>query len=101
MERLITRPLERALNKVVERDNTWSYSRTGVSIIHIELHDRVYDIKKWWQDVRNKVADVTPLLPEGTIGPFINDEFGDVTIVSARRQRTLPGPDCTWRPWKR
>jgi multidrug efflux pump subunit AcrB len=82
VERLITRPLERAINKVIERDNTWSFSKTGVSIIHIELKDRVYDMQTWWQDLRNKVIDATGELPEGTIGPFVNDEFGDVTIVS-------------------
>ena len=37
VERLITRPLERAINKVIERDNTYSFSRTGVSIIHLEF----------------------------------------------------------------
>ncbi|MGD8503739.1 MAG: efflux RND transporter permease subunit, partial [Syntrophobacterales bacterium] len=32
-------------------------------------------------DLRNKMDDVRPELPEGTIGPFVDDEFGDVSVV--------------------
>ena len=83
VERLITRKIERRLAKVVEKKHLWSFSKTGTSVIHIKLNDRVFNLKQWWQDVRNKVNDIKPELPEGTIGPFVNDEFGDVTIVSA------------------
>ena len=34
-----------------------------------------------WQDLRNKMNDVKAELPEGTLGPFVNDEFGDVSVV--------------------
>ena len=34
-----------------------------------------------WQDLRNKMNDVKQELPEGTIGPFVDDEFGDVSVV--------------------
>ncbi len=37
-----------------------------------------------WDKLRRKVDDVRPELPDGVIGPFVNDEFGDVfgTIVT-------------------
>jgi multidrug efflux pump subunit AcrB len=41
------------------------------------------DLDIIWQDVRNKVIDATPSLPDDVIGPFVNDDFGDVTVVSA------------------
>ena len=41
------------------------------------------DLDIIWKDVRNKVADMAGSLPHGTIGPFVNDDFGDVTVVSA------------------
>jgi multidrug efflux pump subunit AcrB len=31
-----------------------------------------------WDSLRRKVTDVSPQLPDGVIGPFVNDEFGDV-----------------------
>ena len=31
-----------------------------------------------WDSLRRKVTDVTRQLPDGVIGPFVNDEFGDV-----------------------
>ena len=30
-----------------------------------------------WYQVRKKVGDIRPTLPEGVVGPFFNDEFGD------------------------
>ena len=29
-----------------------------------------------------KVADAQPLLPQGTLGPFVNDDFGRVAVAS-------------------
>jgi multidrug efflux pump subunit AcrB len=85
VELLITRQIEQALARIPERDYIYSWSRNGHSEVRIKVLDRYEqaDLDIIWQDVRNKVIDVTPSLPEGVIGPFVNDDFGDVTVVSA------------------
>ncbi len=30
-----------------------------------------------WYDVRKKIGDIRHTLPQGVVGPFFNDEFGD------------------------
>ena len=35
-----------------------------------------------WYQVRKKVGDIRATLPEGTVGPFFNDEFGDTHIAT-------------------
>jgi multidrug efflux pump subunit AcrB len=85
IELLVTRPIEQALAQVPERDYIYSWSRDGRSEVRIKVLDRYEqnDLDIIWQDVRNKIIDATPGLPAGIIGPFVNDDFGDVTVVSA------------------
>jgi multidrug efflux pump subunit AcrB len=85
VELLITRTIEQALAQIPERDYVYSWSRNGQSEVRIKVLDQyeLEDLDVIWQDVRNKVIDATPLLPDGVIGPFVNDDFGDVTVVSA------------------
>ena len=82
MEELVTRLLEAELRTLPELADIWSYSRHGLSIIHAETRDEIDDLDLVWQKVRNKMLDVKPALPDGTIGPFVNDEFGLVTVAS-------------------
>ena len=37
--------------------------------------ERVGDV---WQEVRNSIGDIRHTLPQGVLGPFFNDDFGDV-----------------------
>jgi multidrug efflux pump subunit AcrB len=85
VELLVSRPIEQALARIPERDYIYSWSRNGVSDVRIVVRDQYEqaDLDIIWQDVRNKVIDATPNLPDGVIGPFVNDDFGDVTVVSA------------------
>ncbi len=85
VELLVTRPIEQALARIPERDYIYSWSRNGVSDVRIVVRDQYEqaDLDIIWQDVRNEIIDATPGLPDGVIGPFVNDDFGDVTVVSA------------------
>ena len=85
VELLVTRPLERAIARIPERDYVYSWSRQGYSEVRIKVRDQYEqaDLDIIWQDVRNKVIDATPSLPDDIIGPFVNDDFGDVTVISA------------------
>ena len=82
MEELVTRRLEAELRSLPELDDIWSDSKQGVTIIHAETRDEFDDLDLIWQKVRNRMIDVRPHLPSGTIGPFVNDEFGLTAVAS-------------------
>ena len=82
VEDLITRKLEEKIREIGEVDDIKSDSKTGVSIIHVVARDEVKDLETVWQDLRNKMDDVKPELPEGTFGPLVNDEFGLTAVAT-------------------
>ena len=82
MEELVTRRLEAELRSLPELDDIWSDSKQGVTIIHAETRDEFDDLDLIWQKVRNRMIDVRPQLPSGTIGPFVNDEFGLTAVAT-------------------
>ena len=82
VEDLITRKVEEYIRQIPEVENIYNVkSATGVSIIYVKVWDKFFDLDQIWIDLRNKMNDVKPELPEGTLGPFVNDEFGDVSVV--------------------
>ncbi len=82
VEQLITRTLEREIRKIPEVEQITSTSMTGQSVIHVEIYDRYFNLDNIWQDLRNKVDQATGNLPDGTRKPFINDSFGDVSVIT-------------------
>jgi multidrug efflux pump len=57
-----------------------SQTKPGVSTIYVNVLDNTpkSEIPDIWYQVRKKVADIRGTLPQGVIGPYFNDEFGDV-----------------------
>ncbi len=84
VEDLITRRLEEEIRTMEEVDEITSDSKTGLSVIHVTLRDEVEADRfvEIWQDLRNRVADARPDLPDGTFGPFVNDEFGETAVAT-------------------
>jgi len=80
MEEQVTERLEKKLQETPYLDHLRSFSRNGESTILVLLKDatppaRVQDV---WYQVRKKISDIRTTLPQGVLGPFFNDEFGDV-----------------------
>jgi len=78
VEKLVTDKLEKAIQEIPQLDRVRSQSKAGVSIIHVDIQDRYKEMRPIWDDLRRKVDAVRPELPDGVIGPVVNDEFGDV-----------------------
>lgn len=57
-----------------------SYTEPGKTVIYVNLLQSTPPsaIPETWYQVRKKVSDITQNLPQGTQGPFFNDEYGDV-----------------------
>jgi len=82
VELLITKKLEENIRKIPEIKEITSVSSTGSSVIHVKIQDKYFDIKNIWQNLRNKVNDVQKDLPDGTRSSIVNDEFGDVAVIT-------------------
>jgi len=84
IEQLVTDKLEKAIQQMPEIDYINSQSKTGVSIIFVNVQERYSEMRPIWDNLRRKVDSAQGQLPDGIIGPIVNDEFGDVfgTIIT-------------------
>lgn len=80
MAEQVTDKIERTLQEVPYADKIRSYSKPGETLIIFQLKDSAppREVANAWYQVRKKVGDMRSTLPQGVIGPFFNDEFGDV-----------------------
>jgi len=85
VERLITRPIEEEIRSMGEVDEIKdSTSKLGMSVIHVTIKDEVpaEALPATWKLLRNRMNDVRPNLPEGTVGPMVDDTFGDTSVAT-------------------
>jgi multidrug efflux pump len=74
--------IERKLQETPGLEFLRSYTRPGFGSIFVNLKGSVRGeaVKDAFYQARKKVGDIRQTLPEGVIGPFFNDEFGDTYI---------------------
>ncbi|MCL6745874.1 efflux RND transporter permease subunit [Kosakonia sp. R1.Fl] len=77
--RLVTDVLEKKLQETPWLDYIESESRAGSAVINVNLRDDTPpgQVPGIWYQVRKKMQDIAPSLPQGVQGPAINDEFDD------------------------
>ena len=96
VEQLVTDKLEKAIQEIPELDYIRSESKTGVSLIYVNILETFKHMRPIWDNLRRKVDKAAGDLPEGVSGPFVNDEFGDVFGVVL----TVTGDGFTYREIK-
>ena len=76
----VTDKLEKTLQEVPYSDKIRSYSKPGEALIIFQVKDSSppKEMAQIWYTVRKKIGDIRAMLPAGVVGPFFNDEFGDV-----------------------
>src|SRR5215467_3048060 len=82
MQDQVVDKIERKLQETPGLDYVRSYTRPGFANIFVNLKGsaRGEAVKDAFYQARKKVGDIRQTLPEGVIGPFFNDEFGDTYI---------------------
>ncbi len=111
----VTERLERTLQETDYLDRLRSYTIAGQTTIFVDLKqstppDEIPDV---WYQVRKNIGDMRHTLPQGVLGPFLNDDFGDTfgiiyaftaegfnfrelrDYVEAARSRLLQVPDVS------
>ena len=55
-------------------------SKPGESVVLFQVRDSSppEEMQQVWYTTRKKIGDMRSTLPQGVVGPFFNDEFGDV-----------------------
>ena len=82
VELQVTERIEKRLQDVPWVDVVRSQTRAGDSLITILLKDYTpkKEVPEAWYQVRKKIGDIRNTLPQGVVGPYFNDEFGDTFI---------------------
>lgn len=96
VEQLITDKLEKVIQEIPELDFVKSTSRTGVSIITVSIQESYTNMRPVWDNLRRKIENAAKDMPDGVIGPEVNDEFGDVFGIVV----TLTGPEFSYAELK-
>jgi multidrug efflux pump subunit AcrB len=75
----VTERLERTLQETPNLDRLRSYTVAGQTTIFVDLKGATppATVPDMWYQVRRRVADMRHTLPQGVLGPFFNDDFGD------------------------
>lgn len=83
MQNQVAEPLEKRLQELKWYDRTETYTRPGLAVTMLSLRDStpVSQVQEEFYQARKKLSDEAKNLPEGVMGPMINDEFSDVTFA--------------------
>ncbi|MCO8121603.1 efflux RND transporter permease subunit [Stieleria sp. TO1_6] len=88
VEELVTDKIEQQLISLEEVETVRSTTRTGQSTVFVELNDEIApaEIQNVWDKVRARVS--LAKMPEDTIKPIVNDEFGDTAVLLLATHQT-------------
>lgn len=98
MQDLVAEPYEKRLQELRWYDRVETMTRPGLALMTLTLKDNIppRDVPEQFYQARKKLGDEAHKLPQGTLGPFINDEYADVTFaLYALQADGLPLPLLT------
>lgn len=83
MQDLIAEPLEKRMQELRWYDRVETFTRPGLMLMKVQMRDQTppSEIPEQFYQARKKLGDEALKLPAGAIGPFINDEYADVTFA--------------------
>ena len=96
VESLVTDTVEEKVQEIPELDFVSSESRTGVSLVFVNVKESENEMRPIWDDLRRKMEAVSGDLPAEVIGPIVDDDFGDVFPVML----TITGDDFSFAELK-
>jgi multidrug efflux pump subunit AcrB len=83
MQDQVAEPLEKRLQELKWYDRTETFTRPGLAFTTLTLKDQIppKEVPEQFYQARKKMSDEAANLPRGVLGPFVNDEYGDVTFA--------------------
>ncbi len=83
MQNLVAEPLEKRLQELTWYDRVETTARPGFAYMTVTLKDSTPPavVKEEFYQARKKLGDEARNLPPGVYGPFVNDEYSDVSFA--------------------
>jgi multidrug efflux pump subunit AcrB len=83
MQDQVAEKIEKRMQELRWYDRTETYTRPGLAFTTLTLLDSTppSQVQEEFYQARKKVGDEAANLPQGVIGPMINDEYADVTFA--------------------
>ncbi|MCB1493181.1 MAG: efflux RND transporter permease subunit [Rhodobiaceae bacterium] len=84
VEDLLAIPLERAAREIAEVEDISTLITTGSVTLWVAMYDSVSGaaLDTAFQDLRTRMEEEARTLPDGTRGPFVNTNYGDVAVAT-------------------
>ncbi|MBU2607310.1 MAG: efflux RND transporter permease subunit [Alphaproteobacteria bacterium] len=83
MQDLVAEPLEKRLQELAWYDRVETTTRPGYAFLTLTLKDNTppTEVPEEFYQARKKLGDEARNLPAGVYGPFVNDEYSDVSFA--------------------
>lgn len=96
MQDLVAEPLEKRIQELTWYDRVETTTRPGYAFLTVTLKDNTpaTAVEGEFYQARKKLGDEARNLPPGVIGPFVNDEYSDVSFaLYALKAKGMPMRD--------
>ncbi|WPO43977.1 efflux RND transporter permease subunit [Tardiphaga sp. 42S5] len=96
MQELVAEPLEKRIQELTWYDRVETTTRPGYAFLTVTLKDATppSKVQEEFYQARKKLGDEARNLPPGVMGPFVNDEYSDVSFgLYALKAKGLPMRD--------
>src|SRR5216683_739211 len=96
MQDLVAEPLEKRLQELTWYDRVETTTRPGYAYMTVTLKDSTppSSVQEEFYQARKKLGDEARKLPSGVLGPFVNDEYSDVSFaLYALKAKGMPMRD--------
>src|SRR5918997_2267701 len=83
MQDLVAEPLEKRVQELRWYDRVETFTRPGLALMTVFLRDDTpaQAVPDEFYQARKKLGDEARNPPKGAMGPFVNDEYSDVTFA--------------------
>jgi multidrug efflux pump subunit AcrB len=83
MQDLVAEPLEKRIQELTWYDRVETTTRPGLAFLTVTLKDSTPPgtVEEEFYQARKKLGDEARTLPQGVFGPFVNDEYSDVSFA--------------------
>ena len=83
MQDQVAEKIEKRMQELRWYDRTETYTRPGLAFTTLTLLDSTppSEVQSEFYQARKKIDDESRTLPAGVMGPFVNDEYADVTFA--------------------
>jgi multidrug efflux pump subunit AcrB len=93
MQNLVAEPLEKRMQELRWYDRVETFTRPGLMLMMVSLQDKTPPaaVESEFYQARKKLGDTARVLPQGVLGPFVNDEYSDIAFaVYAVKAKDMP-----------